>query len=222
MASSGKTAGVGLMATLAVPVAGLSGVMTAVMLLILAQAGVSGMGPAAMSTWGKPTWWQLLTSGWMLCLLISLAIFVLTIRFLVRLQARCKALVAKINASEGLSLDAEYMLGYPGADFLVFDRQHQKLAACTVADDGYQVHDFSWVLGWQVTWREVESMEMGGGSRQVNATGMSVPTFERTVRAKDFAIELRVADPQRPRLSFAMSRRAAETWCARLGAIFNS
>ena len=52
-------------------------------------------------------------------------------------------------------------------------------------------------------------MEMKGGSRQVNASGMSVPTFERTVRAKNFAIELQTADPQRPVLSFPMSRRAA-------------
>jgi len=50
---------------------------------------------------------------------------------------------------------------------------------------------------------------------------MSVPTFERTVRAKNFAIELQTADPQRPLLSFPMSRRAAETWCARLNALFN-
>ena len=84
-----------------------------------------------------------------------------------------------------------------------------------------ELHDFSWLLGWRMTWREVESMEMNGGSRQVNASGMSVPTFERTVRAKNFAIELQTADPQRPVLSFPMSRRAAETWCARLNAIFN-
>ena len=76
------------------------------------------------------------------------------------------------------------------------------------------------VQSW-MTWREVESMEMNGGSRQVNASGMSVPTFERTVRAKDFAVELQTADPQQPLLSFPMSRRAAETWCARLNALFN-
>ncbi|MGE6375161.1 hypothetical protein [Stutzerimonas stutzeri] len=72
-----------------------------------------------------------------------------------------------------------------------------------------------------MTWREIESMEMNGGSRQVNRAGISVPTFERTVRTKDFAIELQTTDPQRPLLSFPMSRRAAETWCARLNAIFN-
>lgn len=51
---------------------------------------------------------------------------------------------------------------------------------------------------------------------------MSVPTFQRTVRAKNFAIELQVADPLQPRLYFPMSRRAAESWCARLSAIFNN
>ena len=63
---------------------------------------------------------------------------------------------------------------------------------------------------------------MNGGSRQVNASGMSVPTFQRTVRAKNFAIELQVADPLQPRLYFLMSRPAAESWCARLSAIFNN
>lgn len=157
----------------------------------------------------------------MLYLLISLAIFTLSFRFLARLQARCQALVARINAQQGLSFDAGQLLGYPAPAFLVFDRQHRKLAVCSIVDEVWRIHDFSWLLGWQMTWREVESMEMNGGSRQINASGMSVPTFERTVRAKDFAIELQTADPQRPVLSFPMSRRAAETWCARLNAIFN-
>jgi len=157
----------------------------------------------------------------MLYLLISLALFALSFRFLARLQARCQALVAKLNAQQGLSFDAGHLLGYPAPAFLVFDSQNRKIAACDVVNDAYKLHDFSWLLGWRMTWREVESMEMNGGSRQVNASGMSVPTFERTVRAKDFAIELQTADPQRPVLSFPMSRRAAETWCARLNTIFN-
>lgn len=163
----------------------------------------------------------LLTSELMLYLLISLAIFTLSFRFLARLQARCQALVARINAQHGLSFDTAHLLGYPAPAFLVFDRQHRKLAACSIVDEAWRIHDFSWLLGWRMTWREVESMEMSGGSRQVNASGMSVPTFERTVRAKNFAIELQTADPQRPVLSFPMSRRAAETWCARLNALFN-
>ena len=162
-----------------------------------------------------------MTSEWALYLLISLAIFTLSFRFLARLQARCQALVARINGQQGLSFDAGHLLGYPAPAFLVFDSQNRKIAACDVVNDAYKLHDFSWLLGWQMTWREVESMEMNGGSRQVNRTGMSVPTFERTVRAKDFAIELQTADPQRPVLSFPMSRRAAETWCARLNALFN-
>lgn len=192
MASVWKTAGVGAAAGLAVPVAGIAGLMAAVFVLIIVQAGLSNMGPAG-SLWGRPSWWALMTSEWALYLLISLAIFTLSFRFLARLQARCQALVARINAQQGLSFDS----------------------------DAYKLHDFSWLLGWQMTWREIESMEMNGGSRQVNRAGISVPTFERTVRTKDFAIELQTTDPQRPLLSFPMSRRAAETWCARLNAIFN-
>ncbi len=177
-----------------------------------------GVGPARLS---QTSLWGLLTSELMLYLLISLAIFTLSFRFLARLQASCQALVARINGQQGLSFDAGHLLGYPAPAFLVFDSQNRKIAACDVVNDAYKLHDFSWLLGWRMTWREVESMEMNGGSRQVNASGMSVPTFERTVRAKDFAIELQTADPQRPQLSFPMSRRAAETWCARLNAIFN-
>ena len=217
MASVWKTAGVGAAAGLAVPVAGLSGLAAAGLTLILVLAMV-GVGPARLS---QTSLWGLLTSELMLYLLISLAIFTLSFRFLARLQARCQALVAKLNAQQGLSFDAGHLLGYPAPAFLVFDSRNRKIAACDVVNDAYKLHDFSWLLGWRMTWREVESMEMNGGSRQVNASGMSVPTFERTVRAKNFAIELQTADPQRPVLSFPMSRRAAETWCARLNTLFN-
>jgi len=217
MASVWKTAGVGAAAGLAVPVAGLSGLAAAGLTLILVLAMV-GVGPARLS---QTSLWGLLTSELMLYLLISLAIFTLSFRFLARLQARCQALVARINAQQGLSFDAGHLLGYPAPAFLVFDSRNRKIAACDVVNDAYKLHDFSWLLGWRMTRREVESMEMNGGSRQVNASGMSVPTFERTVRAKNFAIELQTADPQRPVLSFPMSRRAAETWCARLNALFN-
>ena len=217
MASVWKTAGMGAAAGLAVPVAGLSGLAATGLTLILVLA-MFGVGPARLS---QTSLWGLLTSELMLYLLISLAIFTLSFRFLARLQARCQALVARINAQQGLSFDAGHLLGYPAPAFLVFDSQNRKIAACDVVNDAYKLHDFSWLLGWRMTWREVESMEMNGGSRQVNASGMSVPTFERTVRANDFAIELQTADPQRPVLSFPMSRRAAETWCARLNAIFN-
>lgn len=217
MASVWKTAGVGAAAGLAVPVAGLSGLAAAGLTLILVLAMV-GVGPARLS---QTSLWGLLTSELMLYLLISLAIFTLSFRFLARLQARCQALVARINAQQGLSFDAGHLLGYPAPAFLVFDSRNRKIAACDVVNDAYILHDFSWLLGWRMTWREVESMEMNGGSRQVNASGMSVPTFERTVRAKNFAIELQTADPQRPVLSFPMSRRAAETWCARLNTLFN-
>jgi len=217
MASVWKTAGMGAAAGLAVPVAGLSGLAAAGLTLILVLA-MFGVGPARLS---QTSLWELLTSELMLYLLISLAIFTLSFRFLARLQARCQALVARINGQQGLSFDAGHLLGYPAPAFLVFDSQNRKIAACDVVNDAYKLHDFSWLLGWRMTWREVESMEMNGGSRQVNASGMSVPTFERTVRAKDFAIELQTADPQRPLLSFPMSRRAAETWCARLNTLFN-
>jgi len=71
----------------------------------------------------------------MLYLLISLAIFTLSFRFLARLQARCQALVAKLNAQQGLSFDAGHLLGYPAPAFLVFDSRNRKIAACDVVND---------------------------------------------------------------------------------------
>lgn len=76
-----------------------------------------GVGPARLS---QTSLWELLTSELMLYLLISLAIFTLSFRFLARLQARCQALVARINGQQGLSFDAGHLLGYPAPAFLVF------------------------------------------------------------------------------------------------------
>ncbi|HCP04664.1 MAG TPA: hypothetical protein DIT61_14325, partial [Pseudomonas sp.] len=128
MASVWKTAGMGAAAGLAVPVAGLSGLAAAGFALILVLA-MFGVGPARLS---QTSLWGLLTGELMLYLLISLAIFTLSFRFLARLQARCQALVAKINAQQGLSFDAGQLLGYPAPAFLVFDRQHRKLAVCSI------------------------------------------------------------------------------------------
>ncbi|NJP03558.1 hypothetical protein HBH25_22275 [Pseudomonas sp. hsmgli-8] len=217
MAGILKIAGLSVAASLAVPVAGISGLATAGLSLALFLA-MFDVGPASMP---RASLWQLLTSETTFYLLIALAIFILAFKFLSRLHAACQALVGRANSNEGLTLDASHLLGHPAPVFAAFDTQSRKLAVCSVADDTYSIHDFSWVLGWQITWREVERMEMNGGHRKVSATGMSVPTFGRTVRAKDFAIELQVADTHRPLLEFPMSRRAAELWCARLGAIFS-
>lgn len=217
MSSLMKGAAVGALAGLAIPVAGLSGLATAglglAMLLALFDVGPAKMPYASV--------WQLLTSGTMLALIIAAAIFTVAFRFLAKLQVQSKALVARINASEGLALDAGHLLGYPSPGFLVFDPQNRKVAVCSLIDDSYRIHDYSWVISWRVTWRESESMEMGGGTRPVNGTGMSAPSFERTVRLKDFAIELTVADPNQPLLKFPMSRKATHVWTARLAAFFN-
>ncbi len=125
MASVWKTAGVGAAAGLAVPVAGLSGLAAAGLTLILVLAMV-GVGPARLS---QTSLWGLLTSELMLYLLISLAIFTLSFRFLARLQARCQALVARINAQQGLSFDAGHLLGYPAPAFLVFDSRNRSRPA---------------------------------------------------------------------------------------------
>jgi len=126
----------------AVPVAGLSGLAAAGFTLILVLA-MFGVGPARLS---QTSLWELLTSKRMLYLLISLAIFTLSFRFLARLQARCQALVARINGQQGLSFDAGHLLGYPAPAFLVFDSRNCKIAACDVVNDAYKPCDH---CGWQ-------------------------------------------------------------------------
>lgn len=211
-----KVAGVAAAAGLAIPVAGLSGLLALGSFLFLVLAAF-GMGPGHVP---HQSAYRLLGSGLMQFFLVSGLVFTVTFRFLIRLQKKAKTMVMDINAQEGLHLDGRDLLGYPSPVFLVFDRTHRKLAVCNSVSGDYSIHDFGWILAWQMTWREVESMEMQG-SRAVNATGMAVPTFERAQRNKDFALELQVANPQQPILSFPMGQRSAETWCARLNALYN-
>jgi len=215
MAGLWKTGLVGAAAGLAVPVGAISGVLSACFgsVLLLAFVGIGTDRMTHLSLWG------LLTSDVMLHLVYSLAIFVPTFLFLATLQRKAKALVSRINTEQGLSLDGGNLLGYPSPGFLAFDQAHRVLARCNSVTGDYQLHDFAWVLEWRVTWRNVERMEANGGA--VNPNGIAVPTFGRSVRAKDFALELEVANPQQPLLTFFMSQHAAETWCARLNALFS-
>ncbi|AIR89236.1 membrane protein [Pseudomonas cremoricolorata] len=162
-----------------------------------------------------------MTSSTALYWLIAVGVFTLAFRFLAKLQLNSKKLVADLNAREGLALDTGLLLGYPSPIFMVFDRQNRKFAVCNVARGESQIYDFSWVLRWDITFREVERTQMGGGTRQINSNGMSVPNFERVTEVKDYAIALQTADIHEPVMRFPMSRKQAEIWCARLNAIFN-
>jgi hypothetical protein len=213
MEGAGKKVGVVFAAGLAMPIAALSGVATAIFLLLIVQ-GAFGMGPASWASSGfrRVTVWQLMTGEWMLYLLISGSIFVLAFRSLRKLSARAKALIEKINANEKLMLDGGNLLGHPApvghlaTNFLAFDARNRRIAACDIVSGQYTIHDFSWVRQWEITWRE-EEIYMGRGA----------------VHAKDFVLTLQVADPQQPLRKFPMSsRRAAEAWNARLNAILNN
>ncbi|MEB0106046.1 hypothetical protein [Pseudomonas sp. MH9.3] len=153
--------------------------------------------------------------------LVALSILCLAIWHLVRQQRRAKAFVVSVNQKEGLNFDNTQLLGYPSPIFVVFDHSSRKLAQCQSDTGDYQLRDFSWVIGWRCEWREVDTVEMGGSARVVNVTGMSVPSFERTRRFKDFALVLEVADASHPSLSFPMSQRAAQEWCTRCNALFH-
>ena len=198
-----KIAGISLASGIAIPAAGLSGLAT-----------IGSSLAMALSSENR-------TTDVFQFFLVAVSIFCLAMWYLVQQQKRAKSLVASVNQQECLDLDGTQLLGYPSPVFIVFDQTRRKLAQCNSAIGDYQVQDFSWVMGWHCEWREVETMEMGGSARVVNATGMSVPTFQRTRRLKDFALVLAVADAGQPTLRFPMSQRAAQEWCSRCNALFN-
>lgn len=203
MKSALRTVWISFASAIAIPAAGLSGLATIGSLLGMLLSGENR------------------TADVFRFFLIALSILCLAIWHLVQHQKRAKSLVASVNLQEGLSLDGTQLLGYPSPTFMVFDHFNKKLALCQSVTGDYQIRDFLWVRDWHCEWREVETMEMGGSARVVNATGMSVPTFERTRRLKDFTLVLAVADASQPTLRFPMSQRAAEEWCTRCNVLFN-
>jgi hypothetical protein len=198
-----KTLGFGLVAGLAIPLAGLSG-LASVGLIFVMLISERNRNP---DIYGY--------------LALSIAFLILALWLLRSLQKKAESLVNLINQREGLLLDKENLLGYPSPAFIVFDAKHQKLAVCNLATGDYQIHDFSWVIRWYMTWREVDSVEMNGGFRVVNSTGVGVPTFEARTRYKDFAMVLEVNNPRQPVMRFPMSKRAVEKWCSRLSMLFH-
>ncbi|WP_454875641.1 hypothetical protein [Pseudomonas farris] len=203
MKSALKAVWISFASAIAIPTAGLSGLATIGSLLGMLLSGENR------------------TTDVFGFFLVALSILCLAIWHLVGQQRRGKSLVASVNLREGLSLDGTQLLGYPSPAFMVFDHFNKKLGQCNSVSGDYQIRDFSWVMDWHCEWREVETMEMGGSARVVNATGISVPTFERTRRFKDFALVLAVADASQPTLRFPMSQRAAQEWCTRCNVLFN-
>ncbi len=203
MKSALRAVWISFASAIAIPAAGLSGLATIGSLLGMLLSGENR------------------TADVFRFFLIALSILCLAIWHLVQQQKRAKSLVASVNLQEGLNLEGTQLLGYPSPSFMVFDHFNKKLAQCQSVTGDYQVREFSWVVNWHCEWREAESTEMGGSARMVNATGMSVPIFERTSRFKDFALVLVVADAAQPTLRFPMSQRAAQDWCTRCNVLFN-
>ena len=198
-----KIAGISLASGIAIPAAGLSGLAT-----------IGSSLAMALSSENR-------TTDVFQFFLVVVSILCLAMWCLVQQQKRAKSLVASVNHQECLGLDGTQLLGYPSPAFIVFDQTKKKLAQCQSATGDYRIRDFSWVMGWHCEWREVEAVEMGGSARVVNATGMSIPTFQRTRRLKDFALVLTVDDASHPTLRFPMSQRAALEWCTRCNVLFN-
>lgn len=203
MANAFKTFGVTILSSLAIPVAGLSG---------LGAVG-SGLG------------WIFFKSnrtiGVAEFFLVSLVIFVIAFMFLAKLQKNAKELVQRINRENQLDLDMSNFLGYPSPVFLTFDSRNRKIAVCNFADGSYRLEELSYLIQWRVEWRIKSSMEATGLGNQINATGMRSPSFEQVERRTDFCLVLTVNDPRNPIMKFPMSERACGEWHARLNAVCN-
>lgn len=201
MASAFKTFGVTVLSSLAIPVAGLSG-------LGAVGAGLGWMFFKSNRTTGVAEFF------W-----VSLVIFVLTFRFLVKLQKNAKELVQKVNQENQLDLDASNLLGYPSPVFLSFDSRNRRIAVCNSVDGSYRLEDLSYLIQWRIEWRIKTSTEATGLGNQINATGIRAPSFEQVERRADFCLVLTVNDVRNPIMKFFMSERACNEWHARLSAI---
>lgn len=198
-----KGLGLAVIATLAVPTAGLSGIGVICALL--------GM---LLSSDNR-------TIGVFTFFMVAAVICFLSIRLLAGMHKKAKGLVESINRQFNLNFNVGNLLGYPSPAFLVFDKQNRKLAFCNSSTGDFKIYELSHLLAWRYEWKMKESMELSGPGRQVGTTNMHMPSFERVQRAGDFALILEVADESNPVIKFYMSERAAKEWCAKLNAIVN-
>ena len=200
---SAKGLGLALLATFAVPAAGLSG-----------MGAIGALLGMLLSRDNR-------TSGVLIFFVVAVIICFLSIRLLARMHKKAKGLVESINRQSSLNFNAGNLLGYPSPAFLAFDKQNRKLAFCNSSTGDFRIYELSYLLAWRYEWKIKESMDLSGPGRQVGATNMHMPSFERVQRAGDFALILEVADESSPVIKFYMSERAAKEWCAKLNAIVN-
>jgi hypothetical protein len=203
MAQLVKTVGTAILASLAVPIAGISALLTLFSLFALAIAPENR------------NWFVFLF------LVFTCTIFYLMMRFLTKLGKRAQILVEQINKDNSLNFNANNLLGYPSPTFLVFDQQNQKLAMCNSIGGSYAIHELSYLLEWRYEWRNVERQQVSGGGDHIPGTVMRAPSFETVTRREGFTLVLEVADENNRILKFPMSEQSAKTWCAKLNAIVN-
>ena len=200
---SAKSLGLALLATFAVPAAGIS--------------AIGAIGPLLGMLLSREN----RTTGVFTFFVAALVICFLSIRLLRGMHKKAKHLVESINRESNLNFNPGNLLGYPSPAFLVFDKQNRKLAFCNSSTGDFKIYELSYLLAWRYEWKVKESMELSGPGRQVGTTNMHMPSFERVQRAGDFALILEVADESSPVIKFYMSERTAKEWCAKLNAIVN-
>lgn len=152
---------------------------------------------------------------------VAMAVLIVVVGLLARMQSRARRLVAAINATSGLRLDPRYLLGSPSPVFVAFDRAHRQLVIANASTGTYRTYPFHHVLRWSADWTTRTHMQLTGTGDWVQGTHLQSPTFTPIERDEAFALVLDLADPDLPQLAFPMSERAAVAWCARLNALFN-
>ena len=165
------------------------------------------------------TVWEAVTSMYMLGLVIALGLYIVVTKLLERLLDQNGAMVAKINAQEGLALDTENFFGkYIYPNFFTFDKQHRKLAQVDAAKGTYIIRDFSWVLNWGMNEYEVQAnRQVAVGSVHVGNQVGTIYQNEKFTYRTDYFVYMTVADPAHPHYRLKMaSQDRAKVWVARL------
>jgi hypothetical protein len=205
MASVLRSVGIALLGAFAVPVAGVTGIVSIISLLVLVFSSDSR------------------SFGLFLFFLTAASICYFAIKALQSIAKRGRILVESINAKESLSLNSENMLGYPSPAFFAFDKKNRKIAICNSVTGDYKLHDFSYVIQWYYEWGTGTRMDVGiTGGAFIPGTNMREPTITHSEYKKNFMLVLEVADENNPFFKFPMQGEApAKRWCAKLNAIFN-
>ena len=199
-----RSVGIALLGAFAIPVAGISGIVATIMLLVLLTMQESR------------------SFGGFMFFTAACGVCYAAVRTLYGIAKRGRLLVERINLKESLSFNPANMLGHPSPGFLVFDKTNRKIAICNSVTGDYKIHNFEYVLRWHYEWGTGTSISISNQGAYIPGTVMRQPVVENHEYRKSFVLVLEVSDENSPVLKFPMQgEAAAQRWCATLNAVFN-